>query len=101
VTSTWEYARVRVRRDPGRATPPGAPAAPLDVARQLPGEDAFSPVDRGQFATLNDMGSQGWELIGPPIVLNAVYGFQSRDGDNHDRASWVEKEFIFKRGASA
>jgi len=55
----------------------------------------------GQLATvmpvIATLGSEGWELVGPPTSLNAVFTYRASNDTWHDRAYWVQREFWFKR----
>ncbi len=43
------------------------------------------------------LGSEGWELVGPPATLAAVFTYRAANDTWHDRAYWVECDFWFKR----
>ncbi len=53
------------------------------------------------FGHLNKLGGYGWELVGPPNDLNAVFTYKAANDTWHDRACWVQRDFWLKRQAKA
>jgi len=69
---------------------------------QLPGEAEWKSYDSdGFWRAVNDLGAEGWELVGPPTVANAVFTYKAATGVFHDKANWVEMTYWFKRRRSA
>ncbi|WP_433222268.1 hypothetical protein ACQP00_23005 [Dactylosporangium sp. CS-047395] len=95
--TTWEYARLQLTCDPGKN--------PYEFhgLLGLPGTTSWHDLGilDSVTATLNDLGSEGWELVGTPSDLNAVYTYQAANETYHDRAYTVERCFWFKRPAAS
>ncbi|XVU28206.1 hypothetical protein ACQPZJ_14525 [Actinoplanes sp. CA-054009] len=93
VAVKWEYSQLLLTRDPGKDLNEiyGFLALPGSTEwKQLGLPASISP-------TLNQLGSAGWELLGPPVDVNAVFTYQAANTTWHDRASFVEHTFWFKR----
>lgn len=93
----WEYARLQLSCDPGKdvneiygfLSPPGASDwEQLGLVTDIT-------------ALLNKLGRDGWELVGMPSDVNAVFTYQAANSTWHDRASFVERHFLFKRPVHA
>jgi hypothetical protein len=89
----WEYAQLRLTCDPG--------AQAIPMYGWLAVGDNTVWQELGQLASampvIARLGSEGWELIGPPASLNAVFTYRAANDTWHDRAYWVQREFWFKR----
>jgi hypothetical protein len=93
----WEYARLQLTCDPGNNP------SEIRGLLGLPGTTTWKDLGilNSVTATLNNLGSEGWELLGPPSDLNAVYTYKAANETWHDRAYFVERNFWFKRPAAA
>jgi hypothetical protein len=91
----WEYARFKLIRDPAYAD------APTYGYLALPGDANWKELGVVVNTTLalNDLGKQGWELVGPPNDLNTVFTYKASNDTYHDRAHFVERDFWLKRPA--
>jgi hypothetical protein len=90
----WEYALLRLTRDPGQE------GVPVFGWLWLPGDEAWRELkDPKGLLHLNELGSEGWEMIAPPTTQNAVFTYKAASDVWHDRACWVEKDFWLKRMA--
>ena len=97
VARAWEYAFLRVLCDPGAEGLPsyGYLATPPDTTKwQELG------LLENVLQVLLDLGSEGWEMMGPPTGLKAVFSYQAANDTWHDRAYYVEKDYWFKRELS-
>lgn len=65
----------------------------------LPGKDSWEELGElsNPKSVIDKLGSEGWEIVGNPISQNAVFTYKAASGVWHDRASWIEKDFWFKR----
>ena len=90
----WEYARLKLTCDPGVG---------ITVYGYLGLPDTSSWKELGviesQTQLINSLGQEGWELVGSPTDLNAVYTYKAGNDTWHDRAYFVEREFWLKRPA--
>jgi hypothetical protein len=91
----WEYARLTLTCDPGVDT------NVVHGYLGLPGTTSWMElgVIESQTNVINDLGREGWELVGPPNDVNSVYTYKSGNETWHDRASFVERNFWLKRPA--
>jgi hypothetical protein len=89
----WEYAQLRLTRDPGKDGVPvyGWLALPEDETWQSLGELEESR------SLINKLGSEGWEMVGSPTSQAAVFTYKAANDVWHDRGYWVERDFWFKR----
>jgi hypothetical protein len=91
---TWEYAVVSIRADPGSTD--GASHGWL----RLPGTDQWEDLGKlSGWDFIDRLGSEGWELIGPPSSQKAVFTYKAANGTWHDRSYSVESTYLFKREA--
>lgn len=91
----WEYARLKLTCDPGK-----------DITvyygyLALPGSASWKElgVVESIINAINDLGREGWELVGPPNDLNSVFTYKAGNDTWHDRAYFVERDFWLKRPA--
>jgi hypothetical protein len=88
VRPAWEYATLICMANPGRGTE-------YRAWLRLPGQPQQEVED--QDGVLTRLGSDGWELVGPPNVFNAAIRINTAAGTWYDRACWAEMWFYFKR----
>ena len=60
---------------------------------EVPGVDGSNFVD-----LLNNLGSQGWELVGPPEEVKVAMTYKNERDHFMNYADWARKTYIFKRG---
>ena len=89
VRRAWEYAVLLYTKDPAHAQ------NPVRAWLTLPGKEQEEVTDHK--GLVNELGSEGWEMVGPPDMLNAVFTYHASNDTWHDRAYWVEAWFYFKR----
>jgi len=46
---------------------------------------------------MNQLGDEGWELVGAPETQHAVVDMRSHDGGYRETARWVHRRFWLKR----
>jgi hypothetical protein len=88
----WEYAVMWLQSDPGSVDRLSHGWLRLPGAEKF--ED-FGPVSGWDF--LDRLGSDGWELVGPPTSQKAVFTYKAENDTWHDRSYAVETTYIFKR----
>lgn len=89
---TWEYAEILVVREPTPRSEWPITATVYYGDGRATSVDGDNPV-----VILNDLGRDGWELVGPPEVLNVVAAHVDSGGLSRDRAYWVERRFWLRR----
>jgi hypothetical protein len=66
----------------------------------FPGDTQWRKREGGRLtAVLNELGADGWELVGPPTTANGVFTYKASTDVYHDKAVWMEQTFWFKRPA--
>ncbi len=92
----WEYAQARFTRDPGSET------MQIYGWLALPGDTAWRELGKlgGPLEAVNQLGSDGWEMVGSPVSQDSVFTYKAANSTWHDRAYWVERDFWFKREAT-
>lgn len=96
MSRAWEYAQLRLTRDPG------AEEMPISAWLALPGDTEWQELGKvtGSSQIVSRLGSEGWEMLGNPISQNSVFTYKASNETWHDRAYWVERDFWFKREAT-
>jgi hypothetical protein len=89
---TWEYAQLALEREPK----PGGDW-PIRAFLHLELQGAVEITYTDTVALINDLGRQGWELLGPPEVVNVAAVHTDSGGLHRQRAYWVERRFWLKR----
>jgi|GEM_PF-4566966 len=89
----WEYAVLHLARDPAQE------GLPVHGWFALPGDDDWRSLGemKNTLEFLNQLGSEGWEMVGGPTVQSAVFTYKAASDVWHDRGSWIEKDYAFKR----
>jgi hypothetical protein len=90
---TWEHTQLRLTCDPGADGMPiyGWLAHPTDTKWQELGKiESVVPL-------INQLGAEGWEMVGSPVSQSAVFTYKAANETWHDRAYWVVRDFWFKR----
>lgn len=99
VVTLWEYAQLVLQRDPGDDV-----SAIYGFLRRT-GDDEWVRLGlvTDTLSVLSGLGQAGWELVGSPVDVNAVFAYQAGNDSMHDRAYFLERGFWFKRqhGADA
>ncbi|HEX5929985.1 MAG TPA: hypothetical protein VFY48_11405 [Solirubrobacterales bacterium] len=91
MSPTWEYARIYLSRDPQSQDP-------VPVWLQLPGDKEWTKREEDKFwALVEELGADGWELVGPPTVQHGVFTYKAATDVWHDRSLWLEQTYLFKR----
>jgi hypothetical protein len=91
VSAEWEYARLYMNRDPQSEEP-------VPIWLQLPDDKEWKEREPSEFwALFKELGADGWELVGPPILHNGVFTYKAATDVWHDRSLWLEQTFWFKR----
>jgi hypothetical protein len=92
----WEYMWIRLSRDV-QFEPDEIQywifepeSEPREI--EVPGEDGSSFTD-----LLNKLGSQGWELVGPPIEVKVAMTYANSKGHYMNYADWTRQSYLFKR----
>lgn len=81
----WEYAQLRLSRDPSAE---GWPTTTTFITAS-----AEQPVSRDVMEELDALGAQGWELLGAPEGENAAYTTPA----GTRVAGWVSRRFWLRR----
>lgn len=89
----WEYAQLRLTRDPG------AEGMAVKGWLALPGDESWQKLGvlEESRSLINRLGSEGWEMVGSPTSQNAVFTYKAANQTWHDKASWVSRDYWFKR----
>ena len=91
MSSGWEYARINTRRDPQDKDS-------IKLWVQRTGEGKWEEQESNEFwQLLDDLGAEGWELVGSPEVANGVFTYKASTGVWHDKSVWLEKTYLLKR----
>ena len=89
--NAWEYAQLHMIRDPQAEKP-------VPVWLRFPGDTEWRKRGNDDFlGLLNELGGEGWEMVGPPSVANGVFTYKAATDVWHDRAIWIEMTHTFKR----
>jgi hypothetical protein len=87
----WEYARLYMSRDPQSKEP-------TRMWLRLPSDTEGRKREASEFwALFDELGADGWELVGPPTVANGVFTYKAATDVWHDRSLWLERTYWFKR----
>jgi hypothetical protein len=71
MSAGWEYARVYMSRD-------SQSKEPVPIWLQLPNDLEWQRREPDEFRALfNELGRDGWELVGPPNVANGVFTYKA------------------------
>lgn len=86
----WEYISVLVRPDPVEGDPSRPKIELLDRHNRN-----FDRTDAGLYALLNELGQEGWELVGmvPVAAIQSVW----TDTDDAPTGSVNAVEYVLKR----
>ena len=93
--SKWEYLFLSTAVDPGAD---GWDTKLPQWWMWGPGDEKYKDAGTTPFAVLlNRLGSEGWELIGPPNAQKAVFTYKAANDTWHDRSYNVETTWVLKR----
>jgi hypothetical protein len=91
MSNGWEYARLFTSRDP-------QDKGSTKLWLQLPRETEWQERESEKFwSLLDELGADGWELVGSPVVANGVFTYKASTGVWHDKSVWMEQNYLLKR----
>jgi hypothetical protein len=90
--SGWEYLQLAISREPS----PGQWPISSWLHRGQ-GRDPEEVKGTDPATLLNELGRDGWELVGPPEVLSVISTHVDSGDTSREREHWVERRFWLKR----
>jgi hypothetical protein len=91
MSTRWEYARLYASRDP-------QDKESTRTWLQLPKDTKWVEKETEEFwSLLDELGADGWELLGPPTSEKGVFTYKAATDVWHDRSLWIELTYWFKR----